>query len=60
MSRASPVACPRLSLIVLKSSRSRKSAATEPELVRAASAASAASTKRRRLVRPVSGSWNAW
>ena len=58
-SRVSPAACPRLSLTILKWSRSTKSTAT-PLRVRCARATSSRSTSSVRLGSPVSGSCRAW
>ena len=57
---SSPAPWPRLSLMVLKSSRSRNRAAIEPGLRALGKRRRVASTNRRRLVRPVRGSWKAW
>ena len=56
-----PIACPKLSLISLKSSRSAKSSATgRPCCWCASSATTSRSRNSARLARPVSGSWYAW
>ena len=60
-SRSSPAAWPRLSLTVLKSSRSMKRTASPLRSRRArATAWRTRSSNSARLARPVSGSWNAW
>ena len=57
-SSSSPAAWPRLSLIVLKSSRSRKrTAAVRRPSIASASAAATCSAKSTRFGRPVSASW---
>ena len=59
-SRSSPAWWPRLSLMVLKSSRSTKSTATSPAgLLQRSSACWSRSANRARLARPVSSSQNA-
>ena len=61
-STSSPAAWPRLSLIVLKSSRSRKMTATAraPRARRARARAATRSENSARFGRPVTASWNAW